>query len=221
MHECIVARDDERHFLDRGTFAIKRGYTELGRRCVERGLLEGDRDYFFLTQDELYALLDGHANMGLTRAKVEARMRDFDRVNSKELPPPMYVRRDQPARIDEVVHEEGALRGVPTSRGVVTGTACVVKSLSAIPRVQEGDIMVVNATDPGWTPVFLIIKGIILETGGTLAHGSLLAREYGFPAVQIEGAMRLIPDGATITLDGDTGTVTIDDTSASAVTVGG
>jgi pyruvate,water dikinase len=87
----------------------------------------------------------------------------------------------------------------------------VVKSLSEIGKVQAGEILVVNATDPGWGPVFLMIKGIVPETGGMLSHASCLAREYGFPAVQLADAMRLIPDGATITVDGDLGTVTVHD----------
>jgi pyruvate,water dikinase len=84
-----------------------------------------------------------------------------------------------------------------------------VKSLGEIGRVQPGEILVTNSTDPGWTPIFMIIKGIVLETGGLLAHGSMLAREYGFPAVQLEDAMQLIPDGARISVDGDAGVVRI------------
>lgn len=78
-----------------------------------------------------------------------------------------------------------------------------------------------HATDPGWTPVFMLIKGIVLETGGLISHGALLAREFGLPGVQIEGALQLIPDGATITLDGDSGAVIIhpdDDTPTEADT---
>jgi pyruvate,water dikinase len=84
-----------------------------------------------------------------------------------------------------------------------------VKSLGEIGRIQPGEILVTNSTDPGWTPIFMIIKGIVLETGGLLAHGSMLAREYGFPAVQVEDAMQLIPDGALISVDGDSGIVRI------------
>ena len=98
-----------------------------------------------------------------------------------------------------------------TSTGKVTGTARVVNELSQIGRVKQGEILIVHATDPGWTPVFMLIKGIVLETGGLISHGALLAREYGLPGVQIEGALRLIPDGATITLDGDLGVVIIHD----------
>jgi pyruvate,water dikinase len=73
--------------------------------------------------------------------------------------------------------------------------------------VKQGEILVVNATDPGWTPVFLAIRGVVVETGGMGAHASCLAREYGMPCVQLEGAIQLIADGATITVNGDTGQV--------------
>ncbi|MET0545506.1 MAG: PEP-utilizing enzyme, partial [Caulobacterales bacterium] len=207
--ECNVARDEERHFHDRASLSTKRGYLEINRRLVERGVLTSERDCFFLTQDELYELLDGAPMTPLIRAKIDGRMRDFDRVNDKVVPVPLFLKRGLPSSIDKADYGDGALHGTATSRGVVTGTARVIKSLSEIPRVREGEILVVNATDPGWTPVFMLIKGIVLETGGMLAHGSLLAREYGFPAVQVEDAMLYIPDGATITVDGDNGVVTI------------
>src|SRR5690606_36811299 len=93
----------------------------------------------------------------------------------------------------------------------VTGTARVVTELKNIGRVKKDEILIVNSTDPGWTPVFTIIKGIVLETGGTTSHGALLAREYGFPGLQLAGALKLIPDGATITLNRDSGTIIIRD----------
>ena len=104
---------------------------------------------------------------------------------------------------------DGVFVGSPTSRGTVTGTARLVKRLKDIGRVKAGEIMVCNSTDPGWTPVFTLIKGIVTETGGIMSHASCLAREYGFPAVVLENGLQLVPDGATITVNGDSGTVTI------------
>lgn len=206
----IVGRDNERHLFDRSTFAIKKGYLELNRRALGKGVLESERDFYFLTKPELFDVFDGKANVPLSKAKIAARMRVFDRVESKEVSPPYYVQRGRPVDIDKVVVDgSGTLRGVGTSRGSVVGTARVVKTLKEIGRVQSGDILITNSTDPGWTPVFLMIKGIVLETGGILAHGSLLAREYGFPAVQIDDALQHIPDGARISVDGDAGVVTI------------
>jgi pyruvate,water dikinase len=92
-----------------------------------------------------------------------------------------------------------------------------VKRLKDIGRVSDGEILVCNSTDPGWTPVFMIIKGIVTETGGILSHAACLSREYGFPSVQLEHAMQLIPDGATVTVDGETGKVTIVDGGEEAV----
>jgi pyruvate,water dikinase len=127
----------------------------------------------------------------------------------KEADPPLYLQRNRPvAFADPAQAVSGAtLQGVPTSRGVVTGRARVVKEIAGIGEVAEGDILITHSTDPGWTPVFNLLKGLVLETGGLLAHGSCLAREYGLPAVQLPDAMRLIPDGARVTLNGDSGEV--------------
>jgi pyruvate,water dikinase len=107
------------------------------------------------------------------------------------------------------------LKGLGTSRGKVTGTARVALGLHEIGRVKHGDIMIVNSTDPGWTTVFSVISGIVLETGGMTAHGAMLAREYGLPAVQVANATRLIPDGARIEINGDSGLVILPEPEAS------
>jgi pyruvate,water dikinase len=96
-------------------------------------------------------------------------------------------------------------------------TARIIKTLDEIGRLRPGEILVCIATDPGWTPVFVVVCGIVLETGGMLAHASCLAREYGLPGVQLPGALRMIPEGATITVNGDTGEVLVIDDESSAV----
>jgi len=83
----------------------------------------------------------------------------------------------------------------------------VVPQLDEVDRVQSGDILVCNSTDPGWMSVFPKIRGLVLETGGMLAHGACLSREYGIPAVQVRNAMQLINDGVLITVNGHTGMV--------------
>jgi rifampicin phosphotransferase len=214
-HRFLMDRDNERHFVDRSTFTIKRGLLEVNRRLLERGVLDSERDFYFLIKEELFDLLDGRGDLTLSKAKIAARARNFDKFHSKEQMPPLYLQRGRPVELDVVEDDgSGALRGIGTSRGLVTGTARVVKELKDIGRVKNREILVTNSTDPGWTPVFLVISGIVLETGGMLAHGSCLAREYGFPAVQIANAMRRIPDGATITVNGDTGEITVHDEPA-------
>lgn len=214
-HHSIEYRDNEREVMDWSTYAIKLGFEELGRRCHERELLDEPRDCYFLTMEELYAVLDGTGNMKLSKAKIGARKKNFFKIDTKQVHPASYLQCGRAAPIDQPeISGDGVLRGKITSTGKVTGTARVVYELSQIGRVQPGEILIVHATDPGWTPVFMLIKGIVLETGGLISHGALLAREYGLPGVQIEGALRLIPDGATITLDGDLGIVVIHDDDA-------
>lgn len=150
--------------------------------------------------------------MPLVKAKITARRKEFDGADSKSVTPAVFIQRGQPVHIAAANEsQDGVLRGMTTSRGQVTGIARVIKTLDQIGRVNQGEILVTYSTDPGWTPIFLNIKGVVVETGGMLAHSALLAREYGFPAAQIEGAMAMIPDGALITLNGDHGTVTIVD----------
>ena len=208
-HEFNVYRDDERYSVDRLTYTTKLLVKEIARRLLERGLIETERDVYFLTRDELYAVLEGHANMRLAKAKVTARMKNFDLFDHKEVRPPLYLRHDLPVDFEAGETGDGALRGVPYSGGTVTATARVVKRLEEMGRVKAGEILICNATDPGWTPVFLVISGIVTETGGMLSHASCLSREYGLPCVAVPNAVQLIPDGATISVDGNTGEVRV------------
>jgi pyruvate,water dikinase len=212
-HRFLMDRDNERHWIDRTTFTMKRGFLEVGHRLVERQLLDDVDQVFFLTKEEAYDLLDGRGNLPLSTAKIAGRKRNFELFHTKAQIPPLYLQHGRPAELGAIPEEagDGALRGIGTSRGTVTGTARIVRELKDIGRVRNREILVTNSTDPGWTPVFLVISGIVLETGGMLAHGSCLAREYGFPAVQVANAISRIPDGATITINGDTGEVTIVD----------
>jgi pyruvate,water dikinase len=128
----------------------------------------------------------------------------------------MYLHRGHALDLDSVEQEGNTLRGLGTARGAAGGTARVILSLDDIGRVRHGDVLVVNSTDPGWTPVFGVISGIVLETGGITAHGAMLAREYGLPAVQLPNATRLIADGGRIEINGETGLVVLCDSGDTA-----
>jgi pyruvate,water dikinase len=215
-YNFLVVRDDERHFIDRLTWAKKLTLKELNSRLVDRGLLDSEEDFYFLSLEENFKLLRGNANERLYKAKVAGRRANFDRFDKREITPPKYVVDGQPRELDvgAEASSDGSLQGMGTSRGSITGRARVLRSLTEIGSLEQGDILICNSTDPGWTPVFLTIGGLVLETGGMLAHGSCLSREYGLPAVQVADATNLIPDGATITVDGDTGSVSVLDDEA-------
>lgn len=212
-HRYIVVRDNERQRpTEVIVYSYKRGFVEIGRRLRQRGLIENDLDFYYLSKVELYDLLDGRTDhFDLTQAKIRARRYDCERMMSREWSPPMHMQHNHAVNLDLLSSDdvEGLYRGAPTSAGSCTGTARIVKRLEDIGRVKSGEILIVNSTDPGWTPVFMVVKALVVEAGGMLSHAGCLAREYGLPAVQLDNAMALIPDGATITVDGDGGTVTV------------
>ena len=209
VQTMLWLRDDHRDYVDIATFTYKRCFLEINRRLMARRVFETDRDFWFLTDSDVYQLLEGAPLTSLMKAKIKARMHAFDLADRREADPPMYMKDNLAVSFDEDIGD--GLRGVGISKGVVTGPARIVKELKDIGRVQHGDIMVVFATDPGWTPVFLVISGLVIETGGLLSHGASISREYGIPAVQLPGVMKRIPDGATISINGATGAIQIVD----------
>lgn len=219
LHDFVMqyleARDNERHHVDKNTFANRRAFLEVGRRLLERGQITELREVFFLTRGEVFDLLHQRADQQLSAWKIEGRKRNFDRFNLKEVTLPKFLQREHGhIEVPQAQRDDDGnivLHGIPTSGGEVTGTARVIKSLDQIGAVKKGEILVANSTDPGWTPVFAVLSGVIVETGGLLSHSGCLAREYGFPAAQIEDAIQLIPDGATVRIDGNTGTVYVID----------
>jgi pyruvate,water dikinase len=88
------------------------------------------------------------------------------------------------------------------------GTARIAHSPQEAAHVQRGEILVARSTDPGWTPAFALASGLVLEVGGQLSHGAIVAREYGLPAVvNVRDALHRIEPGQTITVDGTVGAV--------------
>src|SRR5207247_6794951 len=105
-------------------------------------------------------------------------------------------------------YAESTLSGTPASAGVVTAKARVILDPVGA-RLEPGEILVTPSTDPGWTPLFLTASGLVMEMGGPMSHGAVVAREYGIPAVVgVPGAIERITTGQQITVDGSQGTVT-------------
>jgi pyruvate,water dikinase len=115
--------------------------------------------------------------------------------------------------VDVFVPGEGStegdrLKGVGASAGKVTGTAYVLHGPEDFDLMEQGGILVAKLTTPAWTPLFAMAGGVVTDIGGPLSHGSIVAREYGIPAVLGTGAAtRLIESGQQITVDGDAGYV--------------
>jgi phosphoenolpyruvate synthase/pyruvate phosphate dikinase len=102
------------------------------------------------------------------------------------------------------------LKGISVSAGVARGPARVFLTVDTDEPVLPGEILVAPFTDPGWTPYFVPAAGIVMDMGGLLSHGSIIAREYGIPAVvNVGAATQFIKTGQLIEVDGDVGEVRI------------
>jgi phosphohistidine swiveling domain-containing protein len=194
---------------------VRMCFDELGRRMVERGHLQHMRQIYMLLADELDGFLDDPASF---TARLGEREQDY--LSLYELEPPYIVNGDVPPLSAWKRRGEGeyssvevgdVLTGVAGSPGEATGRARVMLDLSDQGVLEPGDILIARSTDPSWTPLFLVVEGVITDIGAVATHAVIVSRELGIPCVpSIADATKRIPDGATITIDGSLGTVTID-----------
>jgi pyruvate,water dikinase len=209
VQDYFYYRDFERFYNDKTMSRSRDVYEAIARRFAAAGLLGDADDVFFLGRPEMLAADRGELTARQIALRVRSRRRVYEKYSRQE--PPKYLR-GWTTFDDDQLTEDGSLRGIGASSGVVTGRARVCRELSEISKVQRGDILVTVATDPGWTTVFSIIGGVVVETGGVVAHAVMISREYGLPCVANLGrACELIPDGAVITVDGSTGRVRVHD----------
>ncbi|GIJ13201.1 PEP/pyruvate-binding domain-containing protein [Micromonospora andamanensis] len=181
----------------------------IGAELEADGVLEHADDVMFLTLPELRtAVQHGHDLREVIAGRRSAYTRELRRrtVPVALLSDGTDVETLLPARASD----GHTLTGTGAASGRATGRARVVRSL-ANASIEPGEILVAPTTDPGWTPLFLTAGGLVTETGAVMAHGPTVAREYGIPAVIcVPGATERIRTGQLITVDGATGTVTID-----------
>jgi len=164
--------------------------------------------------------LDGFlSDPGAYTETVASRDVDFARMHELEPPyivgleggvPPIseWAPRHAGGHVLAVVDE--VLQGAAGAPGEVTGVARIVLDPSDPTAVGPGDIMIAPTTDPSWTPLFLSAAGVVVNVGAVASHAAIVCRELGVPcAVSVIDATHRIPDGATISIDGSTGTVTV------------
>ncbi|CAJ36499.1 phosphoenolpyruvate synthase [Methanocella arvoryzae] len=202
-------REYPKHIMMLHLEVCKQALLEEAKTLVAGGSLQNEQDIFYLSLDEILALEDGRL-AGDARDLVAARKRQYEL--DRKLSPPRVVTSEGEVitgKRQDTGAPSGALIGTPASAGTVEGTARVILRLEDA-RLSPGEILVAPYTDPGWTPLFSSARGLVTEVGGMMTHGSVVAREYGIPAVVgVEGATRLIKDGSRIRVDGTRGYVQV------------
>jgi pyruvate,water dikinase len=204
----VQLRENQRFVWQRTLALQRRIFLAMGRAWLdEPGLV------FCATLDEVRDAALGWTP--LPEAQIRARCAEHHTLEGEHrrapaLTYPPFLEGDRPLLVPDEATDL-RLVGLPVSPGVARGPARVILSPSQFDRVQPGDILVTRGADPGWTPLFGLLEGLILEVGGQLSHGAVVAREYGLPAVAaLPGITTRLADGDLVLVDGRTGTVVIE-----------
>ncbi|MHC4499914.1 MAG: PEP/pyruvate-binding domain-containing protein, partial [Planctomycetota bacterium] len=183
---------------------------ELGQRHANKGLLADPDDIFFMELEDILQMSKGRHKCDIKEV-IAARRREYRKWHSIMPPKVVVGKYDPDSFVPELVDTNAdVLNGWAVSSGVATGKARVILRTDSDEQVLAGEILVAPFTDPGWTPYFLPAAAIVMDQGSLLSHGSIVAREYGIPAVVNVGpATKIIKTGQTIQVDGDHGIVTV------------
>ncbi|MBX9628297.1 MAG: hypothetical protein K2X82_31145 [Gemmataceae bacterium] len=202
LRSYLGLREAAKHYLLMGYAVIRKALLELDRRFGLNGGI------FYLTPDDFPDLLAGKD----LSAKIAAARKRRQAELSLEVPPVLFSDDlDAVGRPLPPPPGGDSLAGVALSAGVAEGPALVLTEPTA--PTADGYVLVCPSTDPAWVPLFVRAKGLVMETGGVLSHGAIVAREFGLPAVAgLPGVVRRLTTGQTVRVDGGRGTVQIDPT---------
>ncbi|MCC6627433.1 MAG: hypothetical protein IT340_08540 [Chloroflexi bacterium] len=224
--QAALIQEDHNYWIDqRGLHQLHRAIVATGERLAAAGAIETPADVCYLTWEQMRAAVGALPN-GDQRAHVQANRAEMDSF-AAVAPPPVF---GTPAPPDPHADESpmartmtkffggpprpptepGLLRGNAGSRGVVTGRARVVRSLTEAGALERGEVLVCETTAPPWTPLFATAAAVVTDTGGILSHCAIVAREYQIPAVVGVGmATAVLRTGQLVEVDGTAGTVRV------------
>ncbi|MFJ7809005.1 phosphoenolpyruvate synthase [Bacillus cereus] len=188
-------------------FIYKQALLKEAEKLVQNNVLDEIEDIYYLTFEELYEVV----RTNKLNYKIIHKQKNAYKLYEK-LTPPRVITSDGEIITGKYKRENlpaEAIVGLPVSSGVVEGRARVILNMEDA-NLEDGDILVTAFTDPGWTPLFVSIKGLVTEVGGLMTHGAVIAREYGLPAVVgVENATKLIKDGQRIRVHGTEGYIEV------------
>ncbi|MFB6588810.1 phosphoenolpyruvate synthase [Bacillus thuringiensis] len=188
-------------------FIYKQALLKEAEKLVQNNVINEIEDIYYLTFEELHEVVRTNK---LDDEVIHKQKNEYKLY--EKLTPPRVITSDGEIITGKYNRENlpaEAIVGLPVSSGVVEGRARVILNMEDA-NLEDGDILVTAFTDPGWTPLFVSIKGLVTEVGGLMTHGAVIAREYGLPAVVgVENATKLIKDGQRIRVHGTEGYIEV------------
>jgi len=201
--EMFGVRELPKYYLTQA-FSILRGILKsIGEELVAQDKLEDKMDVFYVNFADIRS---GEKLQDLVKKNKEEYARELERTAPRIITSTgecIYSTFEEEDR-------KNGLSGIPVSPGVYESTVRILRHPEEGVKLDQGEILVTKATTPAWTPLFLKIGGLIMETGGPISHGSVVAREYGVPAVAgVKDVTTKLKDGQSVRINGETGSVQI------------
>ena len=218
-HRFYFIREEVMFYLTSSWPVLRVLALELGQRLVDVGTINVPVDVFYLVTEELTKAINARKENKsiLEYQQLTSERRELREARKRLHPPgtipeaasnnPGVAFKETQARNDP---NSDIMKGIPVSPGTVTSPASLIKSPAEFDQMQPDSILVCSMTNPAWTPLFAHATGLVTDMGGILGHGSIVAREYGIPAVVGTGSFtQRVKHGQKITVDGDIGTVSL------------
>lgn len=212
---AIFSRERVRYKQAQMYYNFKKVIFEIGLVFKEKGILEYQKDILFLNYKEIGSILSSSDMCSNSWDEIiSIRKKDFGKESEIKFPENFETTfGERPKEVEEFSAETKAgkeFSGLAASGGKIKARVKVLESVMEADKIKSGEILVTKQTDPGWAMVFPIIGGLIVERGGALSHGAIVAREFGIPAVLgIEKITETLKDNDEVILDGDLGKIKI------------
>jgi len=199
-----VSREEISSLYTYGYGQFRTCFVKLGEKLVSQGIIDDREDVFYLYWEELLDILSNNS-IEPKQTLVATRQMEIESYRDAALPE-LIIGAEQPPLMKTF---DVQMKGIPTSLGTYSGPARVILSINDFEKLNDGDVLIIPFSDVGWTPLFAKAGAVVAESGGMLSHSSIVAREYGIPAVvSVNGVCRLV-DGTQISVNGYTGEIAL------------
>ncbi len=200
FREMFGIREQSKFFVRHFLTIFREILMEVGEALVQQGRIEEKEDIFYVTTEDI-------RSGGDLEKKVKENREQY-RLDLQRTAPRLLTSTGESIYSANMEVGENALVGIPVSPGVYEGRARILSSPEEGSKLEKGDILITAGTNPAWTPLFLKLGALVMETGGPISHGSVVAREYGLPAVAgVAGATSKIKEGQRVRINGESGQV--------------
>jgi len=208
--KLLALREDLRFGLDVSFYKLRQILIAI-QNSEELSIYNLNDDWiFFLNLNELREVLINPESLTGYLQTLNDRITLYN--DEKDKSPAYYLKIDGENIIDLDKKSDNmhSFHGIAASPGIIEGKVKIIRGESDFSKLNKGEVLIAYNTDPGWTPLFLLAKGVVVEMGGLLNHCAIVAREYGIPAVVgVKHITQLLTDGQLVRINGHTGNVEV------------